>query len=738
MSQRSLYIGREVHPSTRALGERVQLDSRDLLTHGLVVGMTGSGKTGLAIVLIEELLRQGVPVLAVDPKGDLGNLALLFDGLAPESFASWVDADTARRKGQTPEAAGAEAAAAWRKGLDEWGLGADDVAALRAKRDVLILTPGSTAGVPVNVLQSLDAPAVPFDSAAEDLRGEVAAIVSGLLTLVGIEADPLRSRESVLLSNLIEGAWREGKGLTLEALVAAVADPPFDKLGALPLETFFPAADRRKLAMSLNALLASPSFEVWRQGEPLDIDRLLFAPDGRPRLSIVYTAHLADAERLFVTALLLDKLKTWVRRQAGTSELRALLYIDEIFGYFPPHPADPPTKRPLLTLVKQARAHGFGVVLATQNPVDLDYKALANMGTWMVGKLQTARDRERLRDGLVGAGATPDKIEALLDATGPRVFVLHDVHRPAPVLMHTRWALSYLRGPMTREEITRLRGESPAAAGRGAAGGGAARPASGPPVLPPPLDHLYLAQYGGELADPYLFVKYAARFKGQAETVAARAWPLSGAELADMLEGEPLLLDESKVSMAAPPGLGYSDLPAFVAGSGPKGIERILKERLPDKLATTVYEDPVTKTSSLPGESRDAFLTRISGAGGGERAERLRDQLEKKRRDLAMREQDLSGRKTEKWAAVGGAILSNLGLFRGRKKTITGAGSVLTKHRMESSAEARVEALKAEIAQLEADLAAMSDVDPARLVEATLVPARGGVKILKYEILWVY
>jgi hypothetical protein len=708
MSDRSLYLGREVDPATRALGERVELDSRDLVTHGLIVGMTGSGKTGLAVVLIEEVLRRGVPVLAIDPKGDLANLALT-------------------------EAASPEAEAAWRKGLADWGLTPDDAAALRAKRDVLILTPGSTAGVPANVLQSLDAPTTPFDSAAEDLRDEIASVASGLLTLVGIDADPLRSREAVLLANLIENAWRAGKGLTLESLVGAVADPPFDKMGALPLETFFPASDRRKLAMSLNALLASPTFEVWRQGEPLDVERLLRAPDGRPRLSIVYTAHLSDGERLFVTALLLDKVKTWVRRQSGTSDLRALLYMDEVFGYFPPHPADPPTKRPLLTLVKQARAQGLGVVLATQNPVDLDYKALANMGTWLVGKLQTERDRERLRDGLVGAGADASVIETLLGATGPRVFLLHDVHRPKPVLLHSRWALSYLRGPMTREEITRLRGQTAGAT----ASVPAARRAGAPPVLPAPLDHLYLSQYSGELADPHLFVKYAVRFKGQEETVAARAYPIAGAELADMLESEPLEVDETTL-VSAPAGVGFGELPGFVAGAGPKGIERVLRERLPDKLATTVYEDPLTKAASRPGESRDAFLARLAAAGGGGKAEKLRDQLEKKRRDLAAREQDLSGRKTEKWAAIGGAILSNIGLFGGRKRTISGAGSVLSKNRMENTAEARVEALKAEIAQLEADLASVADVDPARLVETTLVPARGGVKILRYEILWVY
>jgi DNA helicase HerA-like ATPase len=291
------------------------------------------------------------------------------------------------------------------------------VAGLRECREAVIYTPGSAAGVSLNVLQSLDAPAVPFASAEEDLRDEITGVVSGLLGLLRIDADPIQSRESILLSNLIESSWRAGRGLSLESLVPAVADPPFAKLGALPVESVFPRRERQGLVMALNNLLAAPAFENWRKGEPMDVGRLLRAPDGRPRLSIVYTAHLGDEERLFVTALLLDKVKTWMRQQPGTTELRALVYMDEIFGYFPPHPANPPTKRPLLTLLKQARSQGVGVVLATQNPVDIDYKGLANMGTWMVGKLQTDQDRARLRDGLLGAGVDAKALDRLLDAT---------------------------------------------------------------------------------------------------------------------------------------------------------------------------------------------------------------------------------------------------------------------------------------------------------------------------------
>jgi hypothetical protein len=736
---KGLYLGKEVDPTSGALGAPVVLDPADLLTHGLIVGMTGSGKTGQAAVLIEEVLRRGVPVLAVDPKGDLGNLLLLFESQDAASFAEWVDSDAARRAGKDTAAAGAEAAEAWTKGLAEWGLSAADIASLRRSHEATVYTPGSGAGVGLNVMQSLAAPGVAFETAEEDLRDEIAGIVSGLLGLLRIEADPLQSRETILLSTLIEQSWRQGKGLTLETLVPAVADPPFERVGALPLESVYPRRERHALMMALNNLLASPSFEAWRQGEPMDVDRLLRAPDGRPRLSIVYTAHLADEERMFVTALLLDKVKTWMRRQGGTSELRALVYMDEIFGYFPPHPENPPPKRPLLTLLKQARAQGVGVVLATQNPVDLDYKGLANIGTWFVGKLQTDQDRARLRDGLLGAGMDAAALEKLLAATRKRVFLLHDVHRPKPCLLYSRWAMSYLRGPLTRDEIARLMKE------RAAAGPAAPDPArdraqpqtAGPPILPSPLRHAFLSRHGGDLASPYLLVKYAVRYKGAGETVGVRAWPLAGRSLAEDLEAEPMVLQETALAADAPPGLRYRELPDYVA-SGARGIERSLKDRLPDKLAATQWVDPVTKAVSRAGEPREAFAARVGAESQGPRTKVL-ERLDRKRRDLAAAEQNLAGRKREKWVAWGSAVLSNIGLITGRKRTISHVPTAMGKQRMEETAESRVEVLKAEVAALEAEAAAAVAVDPARFEQRQVLPAQqGGVDLLRYDVLWVY
>jgi hypothetical protein len=738
MSQ-GLYLGKEVDPKTGALGARLELAASDLLTHGLIVGMTGSGKTGLAIVLIEEALRAGVPVLAVDPKGDLGNLLLLFEDLAPASFAPWIDPQAARREGKSVSDAAAEAAEAWKKGLAEWGLSGADIASLERARDAVIYTPGSSAGVPLNVLQSLEAPAFPFESAEEDLRDEIAGIVAGLLGLLRIDADPLASREHILLSRLIETAWREGRGLTLEDLIPQIADPPFDKVGALPLESVFPRKDRQGFMVALNNLLASSGFEAWREGDPLDIETFLGAGSGRPRLTIVSTAHLSDEERIFVTALLLDKVKTWMRRQGGTTELRALVYMDEIYGYFPPHPANPPTKRPLLTLLKQARAQGVGVVLATQNPVDLDYKGLANMGTWLVGKLQTRQDRARLEEGLTGAGVEAESVDRLLDATRKRVFLLHDVHRKGPSLVHSRWSLSYLRGPLTREDVGRLMaGRAQSRVERQ----GARSASAGAPVLPAPLEHSYHSVAGGERGLPHLLVKYAVNYKGAGETVGLRAYPMLQGAVGELLESEPLAVEEASISTLPPEGLGYGELPEYMGPAGAaKTLERVLKERLADKLDATFWFDPISQRYSHPGEDAEAFAVRLRAAGPSPEEDRLRERLEKKKRELEAAERELSGRKTETWGAVATAVLHNIGLFMGgrrRSVSVSGVGSVLSKNRMENAAEARAEELRAEVAELDRQLTAHMTGDASRFEERAISPSRADVKVLRLGVLWVY
>ena len=456
------YMGRSFDIEAGKPGpDAVLYDSKDLTTHAVIVGMTGSGKTGLGIAMLEEAAIDGIPSIVIDPKGDLGNLMLTFPGLSAAEFRPWVEKDEASRKGMTEDEFAADRAALWKKGLADWDQPQDRIQRFRDAVDVSIYTPGSDAGLQLTILKSLDAPPAAILNSADAMRERISAAVGGLLTLLDLDADPLQSREHIYLSNILDNAWRAGRSLDLANLIREVQNPPFRQIGIMDVDQIFPAADRLKLAMTINNVIASPAFASWTKGEPLNIQRLLYTESGKPRMSIISIAHMNDHERMFFVTLLLTEMISWMRQQPGTSSLRALLYMDEVFGYLPPS-ANPPSKIPMLTLLKQARAFGLGLVLATQNPVDLDYKALSNAGTWFLGRLQTERDKLRVLDGLEGAssqaGATFDrqKVERILSGLGNRVFLLNNVHENAPVVMQTRWAMSYLRGPLTREQISSL------------------------------------------------------------------------------------------------------------------------------------------------------------------------------------------------------------------------------------------------------------------------------------------
>jgi hypothetical protein len=455
----NFFLGRLFDTAKNKLADKPLLyDPADLTTHALVTGMTGSGKTGLCVGMLEEAALQNIPAIIIDPKGDLTNLLLHFPDLLPQDFQPWLDADSVRREGKTLEAAAKETADMWKKGLGEWGIDSDRLNALKDAAEFAVYTPGSDAGIPVSVLSSLGAPDMEWEGNREILRERISSTVTAILGLVGMDnIDPLRSREHILLSNIFENAWSQGKDLDLTELILQSQNPPFEKLGAFPLESFFPAKDRMDLAMLLNNILAAPGFEVWREGQNLDIKSLLWAEDGRPRHSIFYIAHLSDSERMFFVTLLLSAVETWMRTQAGSTTLRALVYMDEIFGYMPPL-GNPPSKMTLLRMLKQARAFGVGLLLATQNPVDVDYKGLSNTGTWIIGKLQTEQDKQRLLDGLESAtgGSNRGDIDRLISALGKRVFVLHNVHEKAPIVFQTRFAMNYLAGPLTRAQIPAL------------------------------------------------------------------------------------------------------------------------------------------------------------------------------------------------------------------------------------------------------------------------------------------
>ncbi len=459
------YLGKIVDPQTQSVTPDYLLyDSKDLVTHAVCVGMTGSGKTGLCISLLEEAAIDGIPAVIVDPKGDMGNLRLLFPGLKPENFRSWINEDEAAQKGLSPDDYAREQSELWRRGLAEWNQEESRIQRLLDATDIAIYTPGSNAGLPLSVLKSFAAPGASLAGDTDLFRERVATTVSGLLGLLGIQVDPLQSREHILLSTLLDQAWASGESLNIPRLIQRIQSPPLRRIGVFDLDAFYPAGERYKLAMMLNNLLAAPGFASWMEGDPLEIDSLLYTPSGKPRLSILSIAHLSDAERMFFVTLLLNQLLGWMRSQSGTSSLRALFYMDEIFGFFPPV-SEPPSKRPLLTLLKQARAFGLGLVLTTQNPVDLDYKGLANTGTWFIGRLQTERDKDRLLEGLAGVSGNIDlnAVSTIISGLRKRVFLMHDVHEDKPVLMNTRWALSYLRGPLTRHQIKQLMEEKKAA-----------------------------------------------------------------------------------------------------------------------------------------------------------------------------------------------------------------------------------------------------------------------------------
>ncbi|MFO0564165.1 MAG: DUF87 domain-containing protein [Polyangiaceae bacterium] len=608
-----LFIGGAVDPSSGARTEALTLvDSSRLTTHGVIVGMTGSGKTGLGIVLLEEALLAGIPTLIIDPKGDMGNLLLQFPELRSEDFRPWIDEAAARREGKTPEAFAEAVAAEWKGGLESWQLGPERMRELGEAAELTLYTPGSSAGTPIGLLGS------PVSTKSDDLesvRDEIEAYVSGLLALAGIDADPLSSPEHVLLATLLENAWRQGRTLDLAALLLELQEPPVRKLGVFDVDRFFPKKERNKLATKLNALLASPSFSEWLEGPPLDIGAMLYTADGKPRSAILYLQHLSDAERMLVVTLVLSKVVTWMRNQPGTSGLRALVYMDEVFGYAPPTAA-PPSKKPILTLLKQARAFGVGLVLATQNPVDLDYKALSNAGTWLIGRLQTDRDRQRIVDGMSSALGLDDATDLgkQVAGLGKRQWFLHQVGS-TPTVFASRWAMSYLRGPLTREEVKRLakaRAEPPAPAKSPAPeppkpapapsaepAGAAPAPQPAPPAAPPPpaapaqgygaqqypqtpapqYPQQYPPQYAGQQYPPQQYPQYAQQYPQYAQQYPQYAqqypqYPQPGypAYYAQPYYPSPHAPSGYGAPQAPPPAAPVSPPPAVPAQTAPRSV----------------------------------------------------------------------------------------------------------------------------------------------------------------------
>ncbi|GAB4467977.1 MAG: DUF87 domain-containing protein [Anaerolineae bacterium] len=528
----NFYLGARVDPDTHQVIEEdvIYYDARDLTTHGVILGMTGSGKTGLAISILEEAVIDRIPLLIIDPKGDITNMLLAFPDLTPEHFKPWLSPDAARWTEQDQEQLARTVAERWRSGLAEWGITNERIQDYRRAARFSIYTPGSEAGLQVSILQSFSAPKTGWAGNEEALRERISGLVTAILALIGMDAKPVEDREHVLLSNIFEYNWRNGVDLTMESLIVQVQRPPFTKLGVLDLETVFAEKDRFKLAQSLNNIIAAPNFQAWIQGEPLDIGSFLYTPEGIPRATIFYLAHLNESERKFIITLLLNNVLSWMSTLAGSTSLRALLYIDEVFGMFPPYPQNPPTKEPIMRLLKQARAFGIGLLVATQNPKDIDYKGLSNIGTWFIGKLQTENDKARVLEGLDSArDATSaldiNVVDRLIGRLGPREFIMHNVHEPnTPILMKSRWAMSYLSGPMTREQVSRLMANQRAAfydqQGRSAYGSasGSAEASGGSSSIPSasaPAGHIPGApSYSGSMGQPAVEIPQRTKEQG--------------------------------------------------------------------------------------------------------------------------------------------------------------------------------------------------------------------------------
>ncbi len=763
----SFYLGGIIDPATsERTGESIGYDSDDLTTHGVIVGMTGSGKTGLGIGLIEEALASDIPCLVIDPKGDMGNLVLNFPDFAPEQFEPWVDEAEAKREGITVGELATKTASMWRDGLESWSIGTERMRTIRAQERITIYTPGSASGAGLDILGSLDAPATPFDEDAETYRDEIEGYVSSLLTLAGVESDPVSGPEHILIATIIETAWRAGHDLDLAGVIGQIMTPPFRKLGVFELDTFFPDKERTALAMKLNGLVASPSFASWMQGAPLDIQSLLYRGDD-PQAAVIYLAHLSDAERQFVVTLILAKVVTWMRRQSGTSDLRALIYMDEVFGFAPPT-AEPPSKKPILTILKQARAFGVGMVLSTQNPVDLDYKAMSNAGTWMIGRLQTERDKARILEGLQSASGAVDAadFDPMISALGKRQFVLHSTKSKTPSVFTTRWVMSYLAGPLTRDEVkalsgsttteptkTTVQGDAPAEAPRQASP--TAEPApdarlsdTATPVAPKVAEGVAVTY-----TDPAATWRQAVG--GSRETLEAAAvatvhllYDDQHADVAHREDFEAVIhplsatLDESNVHSvdhdprdftSEPPAGATYHLPDAPIDSKTfwTGLTRSLTDHLVRRRQVTVWKNPDLELYSRVGETEDEFKARCAVAAEdaadaqiaklkdkyATKIDRVRDQISTAERRVQDLETDVSSRRQQEMLSGAGDLLGAILGGRRRSSAISSAASRRSQTRKtESRLETAIDAMEDKAAdlleledQLETDVLEIAD-----------------------------
>lgn len=781
-----LYLGRELDVQT---GEESVLPllykNKNLTTHAAIIGMTGSGKTGLGVGIIEEAIMDNIPSIVIDPKGDMGNLLLTFPELKADDFAPWIDPADAARKEMEPAAYAEKTAKDWEKGLASWGQDKERIRELCNRSERTIYTPGSSAGVSVSVLSSFDAPSDELAADTDTLNGLVNSTATSLLALVDIEGDPLQSREHILISSILLHYWRQGENLSMEGLIGAIVNPPFTKIGVFPLDTFYNQSDRMQLGMALNNILASPSFASWTQGEPLDIQRILYTPEGKPRTAIFSIAHLSESERMFFVTMLLNRLIGWMRRQQGSSSLKALLYMDEIFGYFPPI-ANPPSKKPMLLLLKQARAFGIGIVLSTQNPVDLDYKGLSNIGTWFVGRLQTRQDQEKVVDGISGASdGTLDTgtVREMLSTMKGRQFLLNSAHLDRPLLFATRWVMSYLKGPISTGDIKKLMEQrkgavSGEAAGTESADTGGRRsnvPSGQPPVLSNGIEQRYYLQNIASdevVLEPWLAAEASVRFYNstrnidEVKEVACRFYLDEESSDIRWDQAEALEYPFEDCLQKGPEEGRYSALPSdIVSLKSLKVHEKSFSDFLYQQERLELFKVRSLKLESKPYEPLGDFKVRIADNLHEKKdlaVEKLQDKYEVKQKRLENRidraMERVEKEKVDVQSKTGDTLLSFgvavVGALFGRKKIsatnmgraargIRNVGKVAKEKGDVKRAEGNLADLELELEELgnelefEIDkLAASFDLEHYDIETFSIKPRRADIFNLKVCLLW--
>jgi len=779
----SFYLGSEYSLEKGEItGEHINYDARDLTTHAVCIGMTGSGKTGLCVCLLEEAALDKVPAIVIDPKGDITNHLLHFPELKSTDFLEWVNIDDARRKKLTREEYAEQVAQTWRKGLEGWGIGRKRIESLADSVDYTIYTPGSSTGLPINILSSLEAPR---NGDRETLNNLIIGTVGALLEIMKISSDPVRDREGILLSAILMHYWSLGESLSLEKLIQSVQNPPFNRLGVFDLDTFYPSDKRLILALALNSLIASPRFAEWLKGEPLDVSKILYTENGKPRHSIFSLSHLSEEERMFFVTLLLERVSTWMQRQSGTTSLRMILYFDELFGYMPPV-ANPPSKTPLLRLLKQGRAYGLGVVLTTQNPVDLDYKGLTNAGTWFIGKLQTERDKDRVLEGLESAsqlqiGSNEFDYGKVIGALDSRVFLLHNIHSDAPKIFHTRWAMNYLRGPLLGAQITKLMKEKMEEVQIGKTVKSDTFTIT-PPNIDPEIEQYYIDSVGQVSINrpesvagkiqlvPALLLNYNLRFFDKNRGIDKKEihWALapepnslgeidwSSIQAIDprLIQDKPIYSDENLVYHNIPP--------EYNTKTELSGYKKKLADYLYRNRSFTIGTHRTLKLSQKQGESRTDFMVRVKQAAREERDQEI-DKLEKKyvtkldrinskidrlTGSLASDKAEYDARKREELFGAGETVL---GVLLGRRRTtgITTASrrrrmTTRTKHKIDETSK-EIEELKKEISELEEELREQvqditekwDEVDN-NVEEYRVNPRRTDVEVGDLKIAWIY